>query len=772
MKLRILVPIVFISTSLFAQKIDINLIDVEVYPRIKVYTTVLNSAGKVVCNVDPSQFQLKEEGEPRRLRVLSGIATESSIGILLDESGSMEGVIDDVREAALRFIDVMSGTDRACTYAFDHDTYPLHAIIDVAVGSNKKALKKSLDKYGDHSGGTDLYTAVVDLIDNDLKTEIERRRAIVALTDGASGGSLETAIKHAKQYRVAIYTIGMGGVNVRALTQLSRATGGKFYKLTDRPTSQELNAVYADIKQRLDCQYTLIYETPSICPDGSTVPIEVSISSFGINQSDTYKRPLNIAQLDFNLFYTIDTKDISFEPPDPVECETVIFSTRIQATSCSDSVVLENVVVRVYDIRPGERVEVAVSEPVEVQSNGSPKTAIVEWNTTGFRDERTLEFVIDPVDSILEKNEEDNILRKKIKISKLTHDLYIKSIDYSPQPAAPCDVVQLFVEVDDGTNCKGMTLNDIEIEAKDGKRSLGRTLTSIKVGEPEAVVFEWDARGFVGHKPLTFIVDPNRKFGVEQTRRNNIKQALIEVNAVKHDLSPTNVQHEPKRPIVGDVVNFQVEVMDSGLCPEIPLGQKIRVRLAHANTKRILAHSKLFSLTTQSNIVVPLSWTTKVNDHGIRNLLFTVDPEGKIREQTPPGKENNSIEYALNVRSMPHDLVIESATITPATPTDGDPAKVIVALQDQARFSGIKLDGVRVKAFERYQKVLLGASELTAIFSQKRAIIEFLIDTGGFAGRRELLIVVDPDNQIEELTPEGLDGDNNNEYVLQVTIKE
>jgi hypothetical protein len=121
---------------------------------------------------------------------------------------------------------------------------------------------------------------------------------------------------------------------------------------------------------------------------------------------------------------------------------------------------------------------------------------------------------------------------------------------------------------------------------------------------------------------------------------------------------------------------------------------------------------------------------------------------------------------------MPHDLVIESATITPKEPIDGEPAAITVKVKDNARFPGVRLENVRVKACERFTRVSMGQSEPTFVYSLQNKKIQFQIDTGGMAGERELVLEVDPDNRIKELTPEKLDGENNNRYILKVKIHE
>jgi hypothetical protein len=619
-----------------------------------------------------------------------------------------------------------------------------------------------------------MYNAIEELIQDEMVSEFEsdRRKAIVALTDGVSSGSLKTALDATSKHHVAVYTIGMGDVDEQALQELSKESGGEYYAVSDPPTREELILAYKDIKNRLDCQYTLIYQTHDICPDGAHVPIEVFVNKYSISKKSTYKRAYDPVRIVHNLFFSPKNQPkIFIFPDDPIECETVEFHTKIQSTSCSDSIILKNVVVRAYDRQAGDRIEVAKSKPVQVQSNCRPKSVFIKWDTRGYTDEHLIELVIDPVDNILEKIEEDNLFRTKVKISKAIHDLYIESIDYTPKPASPCEMVNISVKVGDGCTCKGVKSHEIMVEAYDNGKSFGSSIMSVISDSISVIRFNWDPEGFFGHKVLTFIVDPNRSFGKEQTRENNKMQALIEVSPILYELSPIEVSHIKKRIFVGDKIEFNIKVENGGICPGLQIQNKIRVRLKDLQSNRVLAHSSLFSIKTHSTIIVPINWVTERNDFGSKELEFMVDAESKIREQTPPGKTNNLIKYKIDILPMPHDLVIKSTSIAPEKLTDGDPATLLVVVKDNARFSGINLKDVKLKAYERYSKALLGQSEHIDIVSQQSIQIRFQIDTGGLAGNREILVVVDPDNEIEEFTPEGLDGENNNEHVLKVTIR-
>lgn len=773
-KIPWVVLIFLLPAAVGGQHIDVGLIDQEVYPRIKVYALVQDGLdGQPICDLVHEDFRLLEGGEERPFRLLSGRATETSIAILLDESGSMGSVISEVRGAAQRFLDVMSGTDRAATYSFASRTHSLHSMVDVTAGSNREALKRSLDRYPVLGGGTELYVAIEELIDQELSSTIEkeRRKAIVALTDGSSSGSLESAIAAAKQARAAVYAIGMGDVDTRALESLTKATGGQFYSLSATPTQDELDEVYQEIRQRLECQYTLIYDSPDVCPDGASVVVAVQVPKHEAEGQGGYVRPLNYAQMDFNLrFATIPST--TFEPPNPVECETVVLSTWLEAESCSATHVLDQVVVNLFDVtQPGQPIALAKSSPVQVRSNSEAVRTTIEWDTRGFLGVRELELVIDPVDDVLERREEDNLQRLSIPVGEQVHDLYIESIEYEPKPAFPCDAITLEVQVADGSSCRGTQVHDIEVAATDDGASLGTAYTTITVGQPATVRFDWEPKGFSGFRPLTFEIDPSRSFGGEQTFDNNTKEALVEVRAVEHDLQLVEMTHNPPTVFVGDTVEFAVRIADEGQCPGIELPESVRVRGSHAENRRSIGQSELFTLRTAKETLVHFEWQTGRHDDGDHKIEVMVDPQNQIREPDPPGTSNNLQVYDLRIEPMPHDLVIVSAALEPSEPRDGDPAKVVVTIQDDARFDGFVLENVTVRVQDRYRGFMVGETKNLTLMSQGTLTTEVEIDTGGLAGDAEFTIVVDPDEVIAELTPEGLDGESNNIEVIKAYIR-
>lgn len=744
------------------------------YPEIELIVGVRDSeSGECVYGLRKPDFTIYEKGDKQK--ITSFLATERGkfdaidLVFLIDQTGSMVDEISAVKRNALLFADILKGSNIDYRLAMITFSDKIEKKFDFT--SDIKTFKEDVASIKPVKGGDPPENALEALKQaSELKFRKNARTAFVLVTDApyhekdhVTELAVKPLVKRLALRDIQVYPIA---IKLKEYLWIANKTNGVYFNILD-----DFSAIIEEVAYGLTSQYKLRYITSFPCPDGDTMEVKLDIAPIGSSTVGEYKRPLNFSQLDLDFFY--ESTDISIDPQNPIECDMVSFLTSIQAASCSDSAVIENIVLRLFDVKPGERTEVARSEPLDLQSNGQAKEALLEWNTSGYRGDRKLELIIDPGEDILEKSKENNILRKNITVSEVAHDLYIESIEYTPNPVEPCDVVRLSVKANDGTKCKGLILHDIEMEGFDGKRSIGKLVTSIRVGDPEAVVFEWDAAGNEAPKRLKFVVDPERKFGTELNLENNVKEVLVDIKPAQHDLFPVSVMsHKPKRPIVGDTVRFKVQVEDNGHCPEVPLGQNICLRLSDANNRLILSESKPFTISTQTNIVIPIEWTTRIKDHGSRELSFIVDPQKKVRELTPPGKENNTINYTVEVRPMPHDLFIQSATITPIPLIDGDPATITVVVKDNARFPGVKLDNVKLKAFERYSKALLGRSEPGEIFSQQTTEIEFPIDTGGMAGEREILIIVDPDNQIEELTPDDKDGENNNEFILRVNILE
>lgn len=210
--------------------------------------TVRDKHGELVTTLQKSDFTLTDNGHPQ---VIKSFSRETNlpfrIGMLVDTSRSMSGVLPAVRTATGQFIDLMlpaaptQSKDQAFLLHFDREVELLQdftnsreklssELTDLGPTSGERYEVQSSgsgnggDNNGNggdqshHSrGGTTLYDAIY-LASNELMKPKDGRKALVVFSDGADRGSKETlndAVDAADRANVAIYTIYFKGEEER-----------------------------------------------------------------------------------------------------------------------------------------------------------------------------------------------------------------------------------------------------------------------------------------------------------------------------------------------------------------------------------------------------------------------------------------------------------------------------------------------------------------------------------------------------------------------------
>jgi len=233
--------------------------DVE---EVMLYATVVDPHNRMVTNLNKNSFVVYEDGQPQQITSFRQEDVPVSIGILIDNSGSMRDKRAKVNQASLNFVRASNPQDEVFIVNFSDDAY-----IDQDFTSNINLMKEALDHI-DSRGGTALYDAVVASVAGP-NAPVPRRdkRVLLVITDGednASRDSLEEAIRRVQGDKgPTIYTIGILGDDReakrarRALERLSAETGGVAYFPKDLSEVDEISrAVAHDIRN----QYTLGYK--------------------------------------------------------------------------------------------------------------------------------------------------------------------------------------------------------------------------------------------------------------------------------------------------------------------------------------------------------------------------------------------------------------------------------------------------------------------------------------------------------------------------------
>ena len=253
---------------------------------VVLHATVFDKRGHIVNDLKPDDFHIFEDGASQTLTHFSHADVPVTMGIVIDDSGSMRDKRAAVNAAALIFAKTSNPQDQVFVVNFN-DVYYLDTPGDFA--SNIEDLKSALDKI-DSRGGTALRDAVIASLDH-LKLGNRDKRVLLVITDGddnASRYTQEELMAAAQKSNAVIYTIGLlgsdetsglfkirGGEAHRAakvLKDLAEATGGEAYF----PKSlDEVESTCRQIAHDIRNQYTLAYRPTNLKKDGTFRNIRV-----------------------------------------------------------------------------------------------------------------------------------------------------------------------------------------------------------------------------------------------------------------------------------------------------------------------------------------------------------------------------------------------------------------------------------------------------------------------------------------------------------------
>lgn len=264
--------------------VDVNL--------VVLHATVLDKKGRIVNDLNQEDFRVYENGALQKLSVFSHADIPVTMGIVIDDSGSMREKRESVNAAALTFVKTSNPQDQVFVVNFN-DVYYLDTPGDFA--TNLEDLKSALGKI-DSRGGTALYDAVYASLDH-VKLGNRDKKVLLVVTDGednASRYSYEELLRYAQKSTAVIYTIGLlgseepgglfkihGGSAHRAakiLEKIAEATGGQSYL----PRSlEEVGGTCEQVAHDIRNQYTLAYYPSNARKDGTFRSVRIDAFASG-----------------------------------------------------------------------------------------------------------------------------------------------------------------------------------------------------------------------------------------------------------------------------------------------------------------------------------------------------------------------------------------------------------------------------------------------------------------------------------------------------------
>jgi Ca-activated chloride channel homolog len=238
--------------------------------------TVVDDKSHLVTDLNKANFTVYENGEQQEIIDFHREDIPVSIGIVVDNSGSMREKREKVSTAVLNLIKASNPGDEEFIVNFNDEAY-----LDQDFTNSLASLHEALDRL-DSRGGTALYDAVIASCDHLAKAAKREKKVVILITDGednSSQESLEQAIRSVQDENgPTIYSIGILGSEGRqrrarrALEELSLQTGGVafFPKNLDEVESIS-QAVARDIRN----QYSITYKPSNPQANGGYRQVKV-----------------------------------------------------------------------------------------------------------------------------------------------------------------------------------------------------------------------------------------------------------------------------------------------------------------------------------------------------------------------------------------------------------------------------------------------------------------------------------------------------------------
>jgi len=250
---------------------------------VVLHASVVDKSGKLLTNIPQSAFKILEDGVEQQLRLFRREDVPVSMGIIVDNSGSMTSKRSRVAAAALEMVKQSNPDDEVFIVNFNDDTH-----FDQPLTNDVKKLQAALARM-EARGGTAMRDALSKSITYVKKNGKKDKKVLVVITDGNDNSSditLDQLLRQSQNSEVLIYAIGLLNEEEageaksakKALKALTEASGGLDYYPKSISDVQEITPRVA---HEIRNQYILGYTSSNQVFDGSFRQVKVTVNGFG-----------------------------------------------------------------------------------------------------------------------------------------------------------------------------------------------------------------------------------------------------------------------------------------------------------------------------------------------------------------------------------------------------------------------------------------------------------------------------------------------------------
>jgi len=278
-------------TGSFAQTSDETPTFEAQVDQVVVYAAVYDKQGRLVTGLDKSDFQLFEDRVEQTLTSFAQAEVPTTIGIVIDTSGSMRGRLSEVEQAVDLFLEYYRPFHELFLIRFD-DEVILEQDFTRDPFDIREAVANAIGR-----GGTALYDAIYLGVEK-ASTGHEPKKVLLVFTDGEDKDSYykpEELLEKVKEADCQVFLVAFldedlkdsGGGFFGAfrsqrkkleelLREIASVSGGEAFF----PESlQDLGPIFESVARELGNQYRLAYLSSNPARDGRWRRIDVQIKN-------------------------------------------------------------------------------------------------------------------------------------------------------------------------------------------------------------------------------------------------------------------------------------------------------------------------------------------------------------------------------------------------------------------------------------------------------------------------------------------------------------
>ncbi|MEW5974865.1 MAG: VWA domain-containing protein [Acidobacteriota bacterium] len=246
------------------------------------HVSVFNEKDELVTTLKKDDFLVYEDKIQQDISLFKQEDVPVSLGLVIDNSGSMRTKRARVNKAAITFAKTCNPEDEIFLINFNDQVY-----IDQDFTRNIDDLNDALENI-DTRGGTALYDAIYLSLEH-IREGKEDKKTLLVISDGEDRDSrykFESVLEFARESPASIYVIGLFDKEgersraqkkaVKALRELAEDTGGKYF-FPESP--DEVEALCRQVAHEIRNQYTLGYKPTNARRDGTWRTVTVKLGT-------------------------------------------------------------------------------------------------------------------------------------------------------------------------------------------------------------------------------------------------------------------------------------------------------------------------------------------------------------------------------------------------------------------------------------------------------------------------------------------------------------